>query len=97
MMGKQNTFCDFCEDFEDDFRFYIHQDCDGGYVVERHEGHYCPMCGRKITVSEETSSEKTVYLLKSRIPPTPEEVIARQEQARIEIEEAKKKLFGKRG
>ena len=91
MTDKQNTFCAFCEDFEDDFRFYTHQDCDGGYVVESHKGYYCPMCGRKIPASEETSS---VHLLKSRVPPTPEDVIARQEQARIEIAEAKKKLFG---
>ena len=93
MTDKQNTFCAFCEDFEDDFRFYTHQDCDGGYVVESHKGYYCPMCGRKILANED-SSEKTVHLLKPRIPPTPEEVIARQEKAEKEIKEAKLKLFG---
>ena len=46
--AKREHGCSFCEYMEDEYTIYTHLDCDGGYITDYYDIHYCPMCGRKL-------------------------------------------------
>lgn len=49
MNNKTNIkSCAYCQDLEDRHIFYEHNICDNGYIVEYHEMHFCPKCGRQL-------------------------------------------------
>lgn len=45
---ERSKGCEFCKGIEDEFTFYTHTSCDGGYVVEWHDANCCPVCGRAL-------------------------------------------------
>lgn len=46
--AERENGCEKCIDMEDGDAVYTHSSCDGGYVVEWQDCHYCYNCGRKL-------------------------------------------------
>lgn len=42
------THCEYCTDMPDGSAIYTHSECDGGYIVEWHDAHYCFNCGKRL-------------------------------------------------